>query len=530
MDIKSTMSEYGFGHRSTSHIIIDHNGELWLTMAPVAVGGFLPLGMTSLPGTLRIEPLEDGVCVPFTYTVSEVQLELKTGKGATVRFVANKDVQALVIKGNCALRLNGVEAASHAISLKTEAGVTLSVGSNRYFITAARGKISFDDTYLLDKFCSVTPVLDIAPEDGEFELYVFDLAADKDTPTVTKTPEECAQENSAEWRAFLDELVDIPSEWSDVKEKLAYPIWLCQRVLDGKNEVTVENKYNSKNTSAALMAIASMAFKDAKRAVDMLLAYPAQLPPIAGVAAARLIDENMLCDSRGEIYRVYSALEAVARYCIKERTADREGLSFYAYRFESGLDSSPSFFDVGEPVLAPDLNAYLIIVCEVLGRLAGMEYDDGIAKKWEAQAKKLTAKLIAELWDGESFIGRNAYSGKASSPDTLLSLIPIVLGGRLPVEVICKLAADIDAIEASACDESNCGRLSCDGSLYGDAAFLLLAGGLSDAGASVAGVSAAAVIDIAKKIVKKALDKAREGAVKSPFRCAALLAMAHKVL
>ena len=67
MDIKPIMSKFGFGHRGTRHIIIDHGGELWMKMAPAELGGFLPMGATSLPGTLRIEPLEDGKAVPFLY-------------------------------------------------------------------------------------------------------------------------------------------------------------------------------------------------------------------------------------------------------------------------------------------------------------------------------------------------------------------------------------------------------------------------------------------------------------------------------
>ena len=234
----------------------------------------------------------------------------------------------------------------------------------------------------------------------------------------------------------------------------------------------------------------------------MILAYPADMPPVAGIAAARLLSENMLNDSRGEIYRVYSTLEAVARKCINERTADREGLSFYAYRFESGRKDSPEFFNAGEPVLAPDLNAYLIVVSDVIGKLAKMEYDTGIGEKWEARSKALSSKLIAELWDGENFIGKNAYTGEVSGPDDFLSLIPIVLGARLPKEIISKLAAKIDTKAADS------------------AVGFLLAGGLFDAGEKKA----------AADIAKKALTRARKDGIECPFYGASLLALSHKVL
>lgn len=501
MDIKSAMSTFGFGHRRARHIIIDRGGELWLAAAPAAVGGLLPLGATSLPGTLRIEPLADGKFVPFTYTAGESLLELTAENGSKVKFAIDADAQAIRIAGNTAFRLNGVSPAAFVTSLNTPEGAVISAGSVRYLIAAKKGKISFDDTWILNQFHSVTPVVDVEPENGQFELVVYDLPADTETPEITKTLDECAAETAAEFCSFIDSLVDIPAEWSDVREKIAYVMWLCHRMDDGR-EVIVENKYSSARTGSIPMSIAATAFKDAVKAVNMLVSYPVDLPPVAGVAAARLLEDGKLCDSRGEIYRVYSVLEAAARKCVRERTVDMDGLSFYAYRFESGRERSPEFFKVGEPVFAPDLNAYLIILCEVIGKLANMEYDTAAGMKWEARARELTTQLIAQLWDGENFIGRHAYTGETSGPDKFLSLVPIILGKRLPDYIIQKLAAKIDSEIADS------------------AVGLLLVAGLFDAGEK----------DAAREIALKALDGVRSDGVKCPFYGASLLALANKVL
>ena len=502
MDIKSAMSKFGFGHRKTRHIVIDSDGELWIAAAPVAVGGFLAMGVTTLPGLLRVEPVENGAAAPFSYSATESLLELTTGSGAKVKFTIDADADALRITGNTDFRLDGVSAASRISTLATDNGAILNVGANHFVFTAIKGSIQFDDTWLLHEMRATTPVIDIRPENGEFEICMFDLPVDTETPPVTKTFDECAANSEAEFEAFISTLVETPAEWNDVREMAAYPLWLCHRVLDGKNEVIVENKYDSKNTNAWLMAISSLAFTDAAKAVDMLLAYPVGLPPVAGIAAARLLDDDMLCDSRNEIYKIYAALETIARKCVKKRSLDSNGLSFYMYRFESGLETSPEFFNVGEPVFAPDLNAYLIIVGEVLGKLAKMEYDVGIGNKWEAYARALKAQLIAELWDGEDFIAKNAYSGEASAPDKYLSLVPIVLGSRLPEEIIRKLASKIDA---QAVDS---------------AIGLLLVGGLYDAGEK----------ETAKKLAINALNGARADGFRKPFYAASLLALAHKVL
>ena len=501
MDIQFAMSRFGFGHRETKHLIIDHDDELWLAGAPVISGGSIVSGGTGLPGILRIEPLTNGDTVPFTYIATEAFLDLTTGKGAKVMIAIDKDAQAIRITGDTPIRLNGSKAVMGMASLITTKGISLKAGGNRYLFTAKKGSISFDDTWLLDKRHSAVPVLNIEPEGGSFELCIYDLPPDIEVPIITKPFDECIAENKASFRMFTDELVDIPAEWNDVKKKIAYVLWLCHRVLDGK-EVVVENKYNSRNTSAKQMAIASMPFKDVVKAIDMITAYPADLPPVAALAAARLLEENMLNDSRGEIYRVYSALDMVARKCINRRTVEPDGLSCYFYRFESGEDKSPEFFEAGEPVYAPDLNAWLILAGEVMSKLTSMEYDVGAEKKWDAYAKEMKTKLFAVLWDGEDFIGKNAYSGEVSGPDKLLSLVPLVLGSRLPGGIIRKLARKIGS------DISD--------SLTG----LLIIGGLYDAGEK----------DAAKEITLKTLESIRTEGIACPFYGAALLALAYKVL
>jgi len=502
MDIKWAMPKFGFGRRETRHVILDHEGELWLAVAPAAGGGVMPISAFSLPGKLRVEPLENGEIVPFTYTATESLLELTTEKGAKVQFAIDKDAQSIVIKGNTAFRLNAVRSDFFTSTRGTDAGIAINFMAIRYLITIKKGKPTYDDRYLNSMSESITPCIDFEPEGGEIDFCVYDFSGDAETPPESKTIGECAADTAETFKGFIDTLVDIPDEWSDVKEKMAYPIWLCHRRLTGETEVIVANKHNSTATDARLMSIASLAFKDAKKAIDMLLAFPPSLPPVAGIAAARLFDDNMLNDARGDIFRVYEWLETIARKCINKRTVDQEGLSYYAYRYENGVSEAPEFFKAGEPELAPDLNAYLVIAAEMAGKLALLEYDDGVGNKWAAYSKALLTKLVAELWNGEDFIGKNAYSEETSAPDAFLSLVPIVLGSRLPVEIIKKLAAKI---EFEAVDS---------------ATGFLLAGGLYDAGEA----------DAAKAIAVKALENARAKGIACPFYGASLIALAHKVL
>ena len=60
-------------------------------------------------------------------------------------------------------------------------------------------------------------------------------------------------------------------------------MWLCHRMDDGR-EVIVENKQLGKNGSIP-MSIAATAFKDAVKAVNMLVSYP--VDPAAGCRCGR---------------------------------------------------------------------------------------------------------------------------------------------------------------------------------------------------------------------------------------------------
>jgi len=502
MDIKPYMSVFGFGHRDSRHIVLEKDEELWLAAGP-GVGGFVIPGVAAgLPGALRFEPLNsEGEYISYTYTATEALLTATDAAGGVTMFAVDGPLSALRITGSGAIRLNGVETAMFSSSLVTKSGIKITVGAVSYLVVVLHGQYTFDDTWLLREMHSVTPVLEVTPDGGSFEIVMFDLPADTSVPEIINSFDEVCQKNAADFKAFQSELVSLPDEWNDVKEKISYPLWLCHRVLDGK-EVIVENKVRTLETNPALLAIASMAFSCAKKAVSLILAKDPSTPLTAAVAAKRLVGENMLNDSRGDIYRIYSAIDRAVSFFIKERTIDRDGLSYYAYRFESGKRTAMPFFSSGGPVVTPDLNTYLTIADDITGRLASMELDDGEGKRRTARAKNRLTRLIYELWDGENFIARNACTEEATEPDDELSLIPILLGKLLPEHIIEKLSQKINADNTA--------------SAFG----LLLVGGLYDAGET----------QKAKDLTTAALHKAREEGVSCPFYAASLIALAHKVL
>jgi hypothetical protein len=484
-------------------LILDSGEKLWLGTALPEGGGFMVSGPSALPGILEIDTLIDGNIVPYTYTATEASVELSAAQGS-IQFVIDKDAQALRVSGQgVTLRLDATISPPNVMSIKTEQGIAVSIGGIRYLFVAKKGKVSFDDTYDLAKYNSVRPIYDIEPEDGIFELIIFDLPPDTDIPEIHKTPGDCARENSDAFRAFCSGLVSVPPELSDIRESIAYILWIGHRQLANGSEIIVDDKRKTADSKPELQAIASLAFADFDKIVSLLLALPISAPPFLSIAVNRLLEEEDISKApRSVLYELYNAIETSSRWWIDERSIDGAWLSYYAYRFENGLVKLPAYFKVGEPVLAPDLNAYLVLQSETIHRLAELVLESGNASKWEDRSKKQSKALFSELWNGEGFVGINVYTGAASAPDPLLSFIPLILGSRLPGEIADKLAETFDD------------------SIAISAVGLVLTLGLYRAGKT----------QLAKEIALKAVNKVRDEGASCPFFGAALLALAHAVL
>ncbi|MDR1217464.1 MAG: hypothetical protein LBJ99_02635, partial [Oscillospiraceae bacterium] len=314
---------------------------------------------------------------------------------------------------------------------------------------------------------------------------------------------QCAETSEADFKAFCGRLVPLPEQYGDVRDSIAYLLWQNRRLLPDGGAAIVGNRALSPDTDARLQAIASLAFTDPDEAVGLILALAPAEPPIQAIAVLRLLDGGLLARaSRETVYRLFNALNASARRWLEGRsTADGRRI-FYAYRYETGIERPGTFGADDGPISSPDLYAYFALTCEALSRLADLVLDGGEVNKWRERSQSYLALLTSELWDGEKFVGINAYTGEKTGGDPLLSFMPLVLGGRLPAGIVDKLAADID------------------GKALRSAMGTLAIIGLYDAGRG----------ELAARLAAEALEDARANGVECPFYGAALLELAAKVL
>jgi len=165
-------------------------------------------------------------------------------------------------------------------------------------------------------------------------------------------------------------------------------------------------------------------------------------PPIHGWALNRL--RGRLPGGLPEPELAYRQLAAWTTFWLERRRVPGGPLAHYEHGNDSGWDNATPFAQ-RRLVQTPDLAAFLVLQLKELAGLAAGQGDPGAAARWDAEAERMLASLLDELWDGTRFVSRSAATGAVQSGESLLELMPIVLGEHLPADVRDKVVAGLEA-------------------------------------------------------------------------------------
>jgi glycogen debranching enzyme len=92
------------------------------------------------------------------------------------------------------------------------------------------------------------------------------------------------------------------------------------------------------------------------------------------------------------------------------------------------------------PVEAPDLNTYLCLQLEALGRMARVIGEEQDAARWEKEADEVARRMVEAMWDPGAGMFWATHLGEPVRIKTPFSLFPM-LTGRLPAEIVRRLVA-----------------------------------------------------------------------------------------
>ncbi|MDR3210106.1 MAG: hypothetical protein LBT36_05740 [Oscillospiraceae bacterium] len=165
-------------------------------------------------------------------------------------------------------------------------------------------------------------------------------------------------------------------------------------------------------------------------------------PPVHGAALLWLMDNTDFAsipkDSKAW---VYDGLVKWTEFWTKNRDTDGDGVVEFSGLLETGWEDAP-YFNVGFPCACPDLNALVALQMDALARLGrDIGKPESECAKWADASKTLAGKLVEKFWNGEEWFAFNAKTGEKSATHTVSLYFALLLGDRLPKDVIDKSIA-----------------------------------------------------------------------------------------
>ncbi len=152
-------------------------------------------------------------------------------------------------------------------------------------------------------------------------------------------------------------------------------------------------------------------------------------PPIHGLTLQWMLRRGEI--TRAQLQEIYVPLTRWTEWWFEERAGDN-GVPQYFHGNDSGWDNA-SVFDAGLPVQSPDLVAFLILQMDALADIARRLEHARAAQQWRQRATALCEKLLMQFWRGDRFVA--LHNEQPCGGDSLLLLLPIVLGERLPTSI-----------------------------------------------------------------------------------------------
>ncbi|WP_307795063.1 amylo-alpha-1,6-glucosidase [Actinacidiphila acididurans] len=165
-------------------------------------------------------------------------------------------------------------------------------------------------------------------------------------------------------------------------------------------------------------------------------------PPVHGWALRRLRERLPRPPTAQHLTEVYGSLARWTDFWLTARTAPGRRLPHYQHGNDSGWDNATTF-RTGRVAVTADLTAFLVLQSAELSELARALGKREEAERWLRAADSLQEALVELLWSGGRFRSGSPYGGGLSASRSLLDLMPIVLGERLPREIGERLAERI---------------------------------------------------------------------------------------
>lgn len=494
---------------------------------------------------MSIAPTYQGKTVGFAVITSPTELILRTAYGEIRCCFPEKGL--LYIKGENGLGLRMEKDMEIHEIMKKRAGKAWE-GVFRWtcscIFNPLEGDLEMDAPWDWEKLTTPTVHGDVLPDvNGRFLLAVDESEPAGFVRDAYPAYEDGLKDVTRDWEAFLNKIPPFVSPLDERREEAAYVLW--SHLVDPAGKIKRPLMYMTGTGCASSwqMCQNAVALHDQlDLAVELLLnmldeaspdgqlpdfyddmrgLYQLTKPPLQGWALKWIMKYHDLKKEvpQDKLAHMYKGFAAWAEWIMNYRDDDYDGIPQYEHGDECGGDDCTVFQKA--PVMeTPDLCAYMGLLFEALGDLAGMlDKPQAEQNEWYERSRQIIQKMIDAFWNGERFVAWIHGTREVVANDSFLYYVPIILGKRLPQEIIDKLAADL-SVEGEfltqyglTTERLTSPDFSLDGMAKGmiiPPANLLLLTGLYDAGKT----------ELAKKIALRYCTAMRDGGLTmmvSPF-------------
>ncbi len=335
----------------------------------------------------------------------------------------------------------------------------------QYMLTALKGELIIEAPWsgLYDEYIQA----DFVPgDDGVFECAIEEYASSWQPRAYDESFNACVGLVETEYQTWEDQQPDLPDDLSEARRMASYVNWSCVVAPEGR--LQRPTMYMSKNWMDNVWSwdhcfnALSLAYRNPELAWDQFMAlFDAQdehgalpdyindvgivwnfcKPPIHGWTLRRLMERtDFITDDH--LTRIYEPLCHWTNWWLTYRDSDGDGLPEYNHGNDSGWDNA-TVFARGVPVEAPDVTAFLVYQMDVLADVTRRLGQDADADRWRHQADELLGRMLTAFWRDDHFVARHAFSHEPIESESLLLYLPILLGSRLPDDVIRHLVDNL---------------------------------------------------------------------------------------
>jgi len=338
----------------------------------------------------------------------------------------------------------------------------------KLFFTALTGSLNVTTVFDKEKNEFSLVRIDFLPDaaTGEFDAAIHDYRGDEPLPFgAYEDFDDIVADNCADFAEFCKIYTAPAAGYEEMTRYAMWMIWSHKTKAIGRYaqpHILYQNAWSctaapwqqSYNAMAMLadpeeawrLICVMFLYQDEKTGmIPNMMSYAN--PPAGGTQPAfqgfaldyliRKLGDDFICADEAE--RMYPKLSAWANYWTTYHNAGfGDDVIALNSTHESGWDDS-SLFQDGFPAVDPCAITFVILLMEAIATVAKKSYSFADkSAQWMARAKKLTDTLIKDYWDGEKFISR--VKGKKVDSLSLANYQPIILGRRLPQDVIDKVA------------------------------------------------------------------------------------------